>query len=143
MNLSPDITFFYQLILFLIVLFSLNYLLFRPALRLLDKRKNATVGVKAEIVRLGSLTEERIKQHEEKIAQAKAQGATIKEKIRKDGEGEAGKILGQAKLEADRHLTEMQKKLAQEQSEARLQLRKTVEDLGKGVAERILEKKLG
>lgn len=143
MNLSPDITFFYQLILFLIVLFSLNYLLFRPALRLLDKRKTATVGVKEEIVRLGSLTEERIKQHEEKIAQAKSQGAMIKEKIRKEGETEAGKILGQAKSEADRHLTEMQKKLAQEQSEARLQLRRTVEDLGKGMAERILEKKIG
>jgi F0F1-type ATP synthase membrane subunit b/b' len=121
----------------------LNFLLFKPALRLLDKRKTATVGVKEEIARLGFQTEERLKQHEEKIAQAKSQGSLLKEKIRKEGETEAAKILGQAKSAADQHLTEMQKKLAQEQSEARLQLRKTVEDLGKGMAERILDKKVG
>jgi len=143
MNLLPDISVVYQLIIFLVVLFSLNYFVFQPALRVFDRRKTATLGVKEEIVHLQKLSDERIKEHEEKMGQAKNQGLKVKEQIRRGGEEEAGKILNRAKSEAEGHLSEMAAKLAKEQSEARLQLRKTVEELGKQMAERILDKKIG
>ncbi len=143
MNLLPDNTFYFQLVIFLGVLFSLNFLLFKPALRVMDKRKAATEGVREEIEGLYKKTAERAKEYEEKMAQAKVQGLVLKNKVRKEGEEAAQKILAGAKEKSEKYLGEMQSKLTQEQSEARLKIRKDVESLGKGIAEEILDRKIG
>ncbi|MFO1518237.1 MAG: ATP synthase F0 subunit B [bacterium] len=143
MNLIPDYTFFFQLALFLIILYALNALLIQPALRVLDKRRAATAGTREEIASLNSLSEKRMKEYEEKIVQAKHQGSVLKEKIKKQGEEEAAKILSKAKENSEKYLLELQARLAKEQSEARLQLRKSVEELGRKMAEEVLGKKVG
>jgi|SRR5262245_37533105 len=143
MNLVPDITLFFQLGVFLTVLFALNFLLFKPLLKVMDKRKAATEGVKEEVARLRQEADLKLREYEDKINQAKLQGAAGKEKIKKTGEDEASRIIAKARKDSDTHLKEVQSALAKEASEARLMLRKSVEQLGKEMAERVLEKKLG
>jgi F-type H+-transporting ATPase subunit b len=143
MNLLPNITLLIQLAIFLTVLFSLHFFLFVPLLRVMDKRKAVTEGVKEEVARLNQEAHEKLKEYEEKISQAKLRGVELKEKIRKQGEEEAAQILSKAKNLSEAELKEIQSQLIKEQNEARLQLRKTIEDLGKKMAEQVLEKKLG
>ncbi len=142
MNLAPDITLFFQLAIFLTVLAALNFLLFKPLLRVFDKRKGATEGVKDEVLRLKQEAEQKLKEYEDRMSQARLQGAAHKEKIKKTGEEEASRIIAQARGDSDARLKEVQTALSKEASEARLLLRKTVEQLGEEMAEKVLEKKL-
>lgn len=142
MNLIPDLSFFIQLALFLALYFLLNFLLIQPALRVIDKRKTVTEGVKDEVQQLQQKTERLIREYEEKLYQAKLRGAALKEKIKKEGDEEAGRILSKGRETADSLLTEMQARLAKEQSEAEFQLKKMSAELAHKMAERVLERPL-
>lgn len=142
MNLAPDISFFIQLGLFFTVYLLLNFLLIQPALRVLDKRKTVTQGVKEAVEGLRHKTDKLIADYEGKLYQAKLRGAALKEKIKKEGEAEGERILSKAREAADSHLTEMQARLAKEQDAAELQLKKMSEELAKKMAEKVLERSL-
>jgi F-type H+-transporting ATPase subunit b len=140
MNLLPDFTFIFQLFIFLTVLFSLNFILFHPALRVLEKRKTATEGMKEEVTKLTTLTQEKIAACEEKIFQAKLRGIALKEKIRKEGEEAAAKIVSQARATSESLVMEMEARLHREQDQAELQLKKDLAMLARLMAERVLER---
>ena len=138
MNLLPDYTFFFQLLLFLIVLFSLNSLLFKPVLALLDKRKIATVGTQDEVGHLKEKAEQKLKEYEAKMAQARVAGGQLKDKIKKEGEALAAEKIGQSRKSADEHINQMQSQITQQSLEARLSLGKEAENLAKQFAEELL-----
>ncbi len=138
MNLLPDYTFFFQLVLFLVVLFSLNSLLFKPVLALIDRRKTATVGTHDEVSSLKQKTEQKLKEYESKIAQARVAGGQLKDKIKKEGESIAAEKIGQARKNADEYVGKMQSQITQQSLEARLSLGKEAENLAKQFAEELL-----
>ncbi len=142
MDLTPNITFFYQLALFLGVLAALNHLLFQPALRVIDKRQNATQGVKEEVYNLNQMTEQKIKEYEETLYQAKLRGAALKEKIKKEGEETASKIINKAREASESTLMEMEAKLAKEEAQAEIELKSAFGELSKQMAEKIMERKV-
>ncbi len=138
MNLLPDYTFFFQLLIFLVVLFSLNSLLFKPVLALLDKRKTATVGTHDEVGALKEKAEQKLKEYETKIAQARIVGGQLKDKIKKEGEVVALEKIGQSRKKADEYVSNMQSQITQQSLEARLSLGKEAENLAKQFAEELL-----
>lgn len=142
MDLTPNITFFYQLALFLVVIAVLNHLLFQPALRVLDKRKSATDGVQAEVQHLNQMTEHKIREYEDKTYQAKLRGAALKDKLKKEGDEEASKILNKAREASESTILEMEAKLAQEERQAELEMKQALKELAKQMAEKVLERKV-
>lgn len=142
MNLTPDITFFYQLVLFLVVLFVLNILLFQPALRVLDKRNNATVGVKEEVENLNRMAEQKIHEYEDKVYQTRLRGAALKDKLKKEGEEEASKIIGKAREASDSMIMEVEAKLSKEEAQAQMDLKNALNELAKQMAEKVMERKV-
>ncbi len=142
MDLTPNITFFYQLALFLVVVAVLNHLLFQPALKVLDKRKSATDGVQEEVLSLKQMTEQKINEYEDKLYQAKLRGAALKDKIKKEGDEEATKILNKAREGSESTLLELEAKLAQEERQAELELKQALQELAKQMAEKVLERKV-
>ena len=142
MDLSPNITFFYQLALFLAVLSILNHFLFQPALKVIDKRKSATEGVKEEVVHLNQMTDQKIREYEDKLYQTKLRGAALKDKLKKEGEDEAGKIIMKAREASDSMIVETEAKLAKEESAAEMEIKKALTELSRQMAEKILERKV-
>lgn len=142
MDLTPNITFFYQLALFLVVLAVLNHFLFQPALRVIDKRKSATAGVKEEVTHLNQMTEQKIHEYEDKIYQAKLRGAALKDKLKKEGEEEGGKIIRKAREASDSMIIEMEAKLAKEESQAEIELKNALQELATQMAEKVMERKM-
>ncbi len=138
MNLTPDITFFIQLGVFLVTLYLLNGLLIGPVLRVFDKRKLATQGVRQEITELRAQTEERLRACEAKIERARLEGIELKEKARRAGEEEALKLLSVAKKKSEEFLRGMEEQIAEERVSARAQLQKNVEEIGKKIADQVL-----
>lgn len=142
MDLTPNITFFYQLALFLVVIVLLNHLLFQPALKILDKRKSATTGVHEEVEDLRHRTEQKMREYEDKVYQAKLRGAALKEKLKKEAEEEASKILGKAREGSDSMIVEMEAKLAQEERQAEAELKTALQELAKQMAEKVMERRI-
>ncbi|MBL7685995.1 MAG: hypothetical protein JNK65_08190 [Deltaproteobacteria bacterium] len=142
MNLIPDITVFIQLALFILLLLALNSILFQPVLRVLEKRSRATVGVREELAHLSTRLGQRMKEYEDKIQKAKLEGIAIKEKLKKQADEQAFSLVSQSKEKAEKHLEEISTQIGKEQSEARLALRKTVEEMGREMAQQLLSKKI-
>lgn len=142
MDLTPNVTFFYQLALFLVVLTVLNIFLFQPALRVLDKRKSATAGVKEEVANMNQITEQKIHDYEEKIYQTRLRGAALKDKLKKEGEEEAAKLISKAREAADSMIIEMEAKLSQEEDKVEKELNKALQELAKQMAEKVIERKV-
>lgn len=98
--ISLDISLVYQIVLFLVLWFVLNKVLFRPYLRLLEEREAKTAGAShdaADLEREGA----RLKaQYEERVAQAQAAGGAAKEAILQEARQRREQVLIQARQEA-------------------------------------------
>jgi len=98
--ISLDLSVVYQIVLFLVLWFVLNKVLFRPYLNLLEEREGKTAGAlhdTADLEREGA----RLKaQYEERIAQAQAAGGAAKESILQEARQRREQVLSQARQEA-------------------------------------------
>jgi len=134
-----DHTVFIQIILFLVLWFLLNKLLFRPYLRLLEERERRTEGVKHETATLEDEGERLRAQYEERIAQAEQAGSMAKEGILREAREQRQEVLDQAREEAARTLEEVrQEVLAQIQKE-----RELAASEGAAIAQEMANKILG
>lgn len=132
----------FQMAIFLITLFGLHLLVFRPVLRLIDKRKSMTEGYRLEAEELGQRTETLIEQYEGKLKTAREAGLAAKGELTKSGEVQAGKILAACRHEVEESLDQHRKDLQAEAKEAQLALRKYTRDLSEEMAEKVLGRKV-
>ena len=95
-----------------------------------------------EVAHLNQMTEEKIREYEDKIYQTRLRGAALKEKLKKEGEEEAGKIIGKAREASESTIMEMEAKLAKEEVQAELELKNALEELSRQMAEKVMERKV-
>lgn len=142
-NLIPDpILVALQMGIFLLALFGLNFLVFRPVLRLIDKRKTLTEGYRAEAEALGAKTESLMEQVEAKMKSAREEGLEAKGELTKAGEEEAGKILAASRQEVEGSLEKHRQELQAESKEAQLALKKYTRELSEEMAGKLLGRKV-
>ena len=141
-DLMPNNTFFVQLVIFLFTFISLNYLVFQPVLRIIDRRRQLTQGSEKEAAQLNSKTEEMVEAYSQKMQTARSQGISLKDKFRKEGETQAGDILKKARQELEASLESTRQELSSQSKEAQLVLRKYSRDLSEEMAEKLLGRKV-
>ncbi len=130
------------LAIFLILLFSLNGLLFQPILRIIEKRKKATEGTKEEITELQLKANSLHQEAETRIAEAKIKASLLRDKIKKEGEEIAHQILSETKEKSSQFLKEIRTNLSSEEKESRLKIKDEVELIAQKMTKTILEKSL-
>lgn len=130
------------LAIFLILLFSLNGLLFQPILRIIEKRKKATEGTKEEVTELQIKANSLHQEAESIIAEAKAKALLLRDKIKKEGEEIAYQILSDTKEKSSHFLKEIRTNLSSEEKESRLKIKDEVELIAQKMTKTILEKSL-
>ncbi|MDO3378473.1 ATP synthase F0 subunit B [Geoalkalibacter halelectricus] len=135
-------TFFLQLANFLILIYLLNVLLFRPLTRVMDERKQATTGGHQRARDLEEQIQAKMAAYREQLQAAKAEAATERAALRLAAGEEEARILGAAHQKAADQLKAIRNQVDQEAAAARQSLRDSAGQLAQQVASKVLGRSL-
>ena len=110
--ISLDLSVIYQIVLFLVLWFVLDKVLFRPYLKLLEERDGKTAGASHDAANLEREGARLKAQYEERIAQAQAVGGAAKEAILQEARQRREQVLSQARQEGTATLERVRREVA-------------------------------
>ena len=133
-----DYTFFIQIINFLLMIFVLNLLLYKPILKILDKRQEQISASEEEVKNLNLTIEKRMAEYEAKIQKAKLDAMEQRNGILQEGAEASKKIMDEARAEISGLIEKFQEKLKAEMDQARNVLRNSSRNISMEIAEKVL-----
>jgi F-type H+-transporting ATPase subunit b len=136
--IEVNFTVIFQLAILLVLMVALSKIVFKPFLRVLQARRDWVEGAEKKARELQQRAEELREQYRDSISAAQAQGATIRDEIRKEGLARETEILKKAMEEANRFLEGMKAKIQEEGQTARAGLRLHAQNLSREMAEKML-----
>ncbi|MCE5263902.1 MAG: hypothetical protein LLG97_10250 [Deltaproteobacteria bacterium] len=139
---SLDYSLGIQIINFLLLIFILNLLLYKPILGIIDRRKKQLEDSEAEIHRLQETVEQKMAAYEEKLRQAKAAAAEQKNDIVRQGAEEAKTVIDAARAEIPGIMDEFHARMDGEIGKAKSILTDHSRQLSVQMAEKILGRSL-
>ncbi|MYE61663.1 MAG: ATP synthase F0 subunit B, partial [Candidatus Dadabacteria bacterium] len=125
--LSVDETLIIQLVIFLVGLFLLNRLVFRPLIGVWDRREELTAGTLREAEEMTRKAEGAIAEYNEKIAEARVQATETRNELRQQGQGESSRMLLSAREAAQAELEGARGTLESETAKIRADLQGEIE----------------
>jgi F-type H+-transporting ATPase subunit b len=133
-----DSTVFIQLVNFLLLIWILNQVLYKPILRMLDRRKEILDKAQEEVKTVQETIDRRVTAYEEKIRAAKMEAMGQKGDLAKEGAQAAKVITDKAKGEISGMMGEFQAKLEKELASVRELLRNQSQRISSEIAEKVL-----
>ena len=137
-----NLTLFVQMANFLVLIVILNYLLYKPILAILDKRKMRLDESEGEIKRLNATVEQKAAEYEEKLRVAKQDALGKKNEILKEAADSAKAIIDERRSKIPAMLAEFQGKVGQEVDAARQILKDQSQKISSEIAEKVLGRSL-
>ena len=137
--ISPDGSLVFVLILFLIFVFVLNRILFRPIGRVLDERETLTAGAASEARAVTRRYESKLTEYEAAIRQARAESYRRSEQERAAALDERRRLIEEAKQHANGEIGQAKEEIQGQVAAARAAL----ESESRQIAERISRTVLG
>ncbi|OPY05131.1 MAG: F0F1 ATP synthase subunit B [Syntrophaceae bacterium PtaB.Bin038] len=133
-----DYTLFIQLVLFLLLIWILNQVLYKPLLRIMERRKEILDKAQEEVKTVQETIDRRVAEYEEKIRAAKMEAMGQKGDLAKEGAEAAKVITDKAKAEIAVMMGEFQTRLEKELASARELLRNQSLRISSEIAEKVL-----
>ncbi len=140
--ISLDKSLLVQAFNFLLLLFLLTRLLYRPLLKKMDERTQAIQKSLDEAQAARAQAQKEREEHVVKIQAAYAEAQQIRAEALKDAADEQRRLVEAAKAEAARLVTSARQEMDQDVRRARQELRQEVADLAIAAAERLIKKSL-
>ena len=137
-NVIPDITLLYQMAIFLVLVFVLNILLYKPILKIIDRRKKQLEELENEIKLFNDSVDKKASEYEEKLKQAKANASEAKKEIIQEGNEQAKKIVDVVRGEIPALTQQFQQKIDKEITAARKILDEQSKKLSVDIAQKVL-----
>src|SRR4030042_5461604 len=134
----PDITLLVQMVIFLALVFVLNVLLYKPILKIIDRRKKQLEELENEIKLFNNSVDKKAFEYEEKLKQAKSSASELKKEIIQEGNGQAKSIVDVVRAEIPLMTQEFQQKMHKEMQAQRLILVNQSQKLSLEIAEKVL-----
>jgi F-type H+-transporting ATPase subunit b len=134
----PDYTIFIQIVTFLALIFILNFLLYKPILTIIDRRKKQLEELENEIKLFNDSVDKRAAEYDEKLKLAKTNASEIKKEIIKEGADKAKSIVDAVRNEIPLMAQEFQEKMDKEIMAARQILEGQSKRLSLEIAEKVL-----
>lgn len=131
-----------QIFNFLLLLFILNTVLYRPLRAVLAKRKETIEGDHAHARGLQQQIDAKMVSYQEQLQAARVKGNEERAILRSAASKDEAEILGAARLVATEKLQQLKLRVASEADAARTALRRDVDALATQVASRILGRAL-
>jgi len=135
---SIDATLFLQIANFLLLIFILNILLYKPLLKIMNNRKMRLQSSDDEIKTLHQTIGQKTAEYEEKIRLAKMEAMNQRNEIQKEGAEEGKRIIDQAKEEIAKMVDDFKVKMAKEMDDARQILNTQSKAISLEIAEKVL-----
>jgi F-type H+-transporting ATPase subunit b len=140
--IAIDWTLYAQIINFLLLVFLLNVVLFRPIRNAIRDRQAKLLAQEAEINLLmdqGRSLEDEIK---EKLAAARRDGAGARENLKQEGAQAEASMLEEVKHQVDVEWATVEKKIKADMAKARQSLKKEAQTFAQLLATKILGREL-
>ncbi len=134
----PDISLVYQMINFLVLLYVLNLVLYRPIRKVLLERKAKIEGMQTGAEKAAGDLVAGEDAYKNGLKKARAEGLLKKDAFIEEASGEETEIIDRINKKAQANLAEIKKQVADETEQARKSLEGEVEAYAKAIGERIL-----
>ena len=127
-----------QGLIFLLILWFLNKILFKPILKILQQREEKTEGFLNQADQVGEKAEKTLEQYNEKFRQARKEALELKRKLVLEGTAKREVEIDKARKESQGFLEEMRRNIAEEAEQTKKTLHQQVDALGQIVAQKAL-----
>jgi F-type H+-transporting ATPase subunit b len=133
-----NITLLFQIVNFLILLFFLNLVLFRPIRRIIKQRNQIIDDFAVAISSMTKNAQDAMNRFAQKIREAREEGAARVQSLKEDAHEAETKLIARSNQEAQVRIGQVRKQLESEIRETRGQLQAQVHAFSQAVAEKIL-----
>jgi F-type H+-transporting ATPase subunit b len=141
--LSIDGSFFFILILFIVLVIVANKLIYKPILQVLDKRDKLTVGASGEAASIIDDYNKRLAHYENTIRQAKADSYRDLENGRKEALGKRAEIIDATKAQIGTQIDSAKAGLLGQANQAKQDLNRDAQAIASQISSTILKRPVG
>ena len=134
----PDWSVGIQIINFLLIIWILNLILYRPIRNILRQRKEKIERLELSIATYNEDAKEKDEAFATGIKEARAKGLKEKEALLQAGVEEEKEIIAQVNQKAQAELSEMRKKIAREAQAVKVALQEKVDEFADDICQKIL-----
>ncbi len=137
MNLTPDHTLIYQVILFIFVWIGLSRMAFAPTSEVLDKRRGRTVAAEEEAVSMVASADSDRETYDRKVHERRAQLSAETASARASAQEESAQVLNSARESANQALNAQRAAVAGQIESARKTLANDVDAIANQMLTRV------
>lgn len=137
-----DWTLFVQIFNFLLLVYLLNLVLFRPLREGLKARQAQIASFEGDIAQLGDNQQGLLGQVQENLTEARKQGLAQREGLRQEGAQTEASLLEKVKQEVDAEWAKVEKKITEDMAKARKALKAQTQDFAQALAAKIVGREL-
>jgi F-type H+-transporting ATPase subunit b len=137
---SIDLSIIPAIVIFLSLVVSLNYLLFRPLLKVQAERARRTSGVMSEARRSLDHQTDLTQRYQDAVKNARLEGYRGLERARSEAALKRSEVMKRARSEADLRLEESRTSIQAQVREARGELDREAYEIARGIATAILQR---
>jgi F-type H+-transporting ATPase subunit b len=141
--LSIDGSFFFILLLFIVLVILANKLIYKPILETLDKRDRLTVGATGEAASIMDDYNKRLSHYETTIRQAKADSYRDLELRRKEALGKRAEIIDATKANVGSQIESAKGELTGQVTRAKVDLDRDAQAVASQISSTILKRSVG
>ncbi|MBU2552613.1 MAG: ATP synthase F0 subunit B [Proteobacteria bacterium] len=137
--ISINATLVVQVVNFLILIWILNKILFKPIFRIMDEREKTVTGARAEMKRLRVEAEHKSRALENQLKEARQNASAERDEAYQTAKAEANEIMAQARGKANEHVGAVQAEAQKKVDKAR----KDLDDFKAAIVEMVYLKVMG
>ncbi|MDI6852486.1 MAG: hypothetical protein QME75_02615 [Deltaproteobacteria bacterium] len=140
--IALDWTVFVQIVNFLLLVYLLNLVLFRPLRQGLKARQAEIISFEGDVAQLNVNEQGVLNQIQENLAEARRQGLSQREALRQEGSQAEASLLEKVKQEVDEEWAKVEKKIKEDMAKARKALQAQAQDFAQALAAKIIGREL-
>jgi F-type H+-transporting ATPase subunit b len=134
----PDWTLWVQMANFLLIVWLLNIILFRPIRKILIQRKEKITSLEQNIETSDKEVKEKNEAFDSGIRDARAKGLNDKNALLSEAAGQEREIIDKINQKAQADLAEVREKIAKDAETVRASLQKEIDTFASAIGEKIL-----
>ena len=142
LSLPPDWTFYWQIVLFLVLWAFLRRFFFEPNFAVLKNREERSTGALQEASRVKAEAETIGEQYKTRLAQTRAEALQQVDTTSREAEEQARNVVEAARAEATQTVADMKASLDKEIATARRSLEERAPDFSREIAQKLLGRSL-
>jgi F-type H+-transporting ATPase subunit b len=142
LEIFPDERIFYLIVLFVLLVFPVNKLLFHPIFRVLDERDARIEGARKRADEVGAEAEATLGRYRSAVRSAREEAESGRKQALEEARREQAQLTGSVRSEAEAEINRAREEVAGALVDARSQLREQAEELAREAATRVLGRSL-